>query len=168
MSAIIESSYPFLGEYFVTLDAANRLKLPAGLLHPIVERFEGRLVLQRLPEGCLALYPAPQWDTGRSNLLQRMPSGFPGTRRSRLLTRLLGSGGEAVSSDGQGRILLGESYRRFAGILERGQVCCAGCLDRIEIWARDRWERHLSETDQSLLEALAESDGEAPDVPESR
>ncbi len=168
MTTRTETTPSFLGEYSVTLDAANRLKLPAPLHRPLIEHFGGEIVLQRLPERCLAIYPAPVWDAGRANLLQNLPGGFPGTRRSRQLTRLVGSGGEAAALDGQGRLLLTENYRRFAGILDRGQVSCIGCLDRIEIWSRERWEEHLENSDTSLLESLVDHGTEGADAPAKR
>jgi division/cell wall cluster transcriptional repressor MraZ len=50
----------FVGEFFYSLDAKNRLAVPARFRESILP--EKSLILARGLEGCLSLYPASSWE----------------------------------------------------------------------------------------------------------
>ncbi len=57
-----------------------------------------------------------------------------------------------VKPDTQGRILLPQRLREFAG-LER-DVVVIGAIDRIEIWDASRWGAVSARADESLIHAV--------------
>ena len=57
-----------------------------------------------------------------------------------------------VKPDSQGRILLPQRLREFAG-LER-DVVVIGAIDRIEIWDSNRWGAASARADESLVRAV--------------
>ncbi|HHO67963.1 MAG TPA: cell division/cell wall cluster transcriptional repressor MraZ, partial [Gammaproteobacteria bacterium] len=75
----------FRGGSTVNLDAKGRLALPTRYRGPIMERYDGRLVLTVHDDGCLLLYPQPEWDEIERKLV-RLPNQ---NRRTRDLQRML-------------------------------------------------------------------------------
>jgi len=146
----------FRGGSTVNLDAKGRLALPTRYRGPITERYDGRLVLTVHDDGCLLLYPQPEWDEIERKLV-RLPNQ---NKRTRTLQRMLIGHATEVEMDGHGRILIAPRLREFAKLEKR--VALAGVGNKFEIWNEEIWEQKCS-----AWMAEGEDQGELPDPLES-
>ncbi len=99
----------------------------------------GHLVLTVHDDGCLLLYPAPEWEDIERALV-RLPNQNQQTRR--LQRMLLGHATEA-EIDSHGRILVPPRLRDFAKLDKR--VVLAGVGKKFEIWNEEVWERSCTD-----------------------
>ena len=124
----------FMGEYNHVIDAKGRLIIPA--------RF------RELLDGCLSVYPMDEWETFEKKL-----RALPLTNKNaRIFTRFFVAGATNCELDRQGRVLVPQPLREFAG-LEK-EVVLTGNLNRIEIWSKEKWSENCNYDD---LDSIAES-----------
>ncbi len=135
----------FTGEYHHTLDGKGRVIIPSRLREGLGEQF----VITRGLDHCLFAYPNSEW----VRLEQKMKN-LPLTKRdSRAFKRLFFSGAMEVEADKQGRILIPQNLRDYAGIEK--EIMFIGVSDRVEIWNESAWSQYFGEADQNY-EELAE------------
>jgi len=135
----------FKGEHFHTLDSKGRLIMPSKFRQNLGDQFVATKGLDR----CLFVFPVSEWNALETNLKQ-----LPFTKGDyRAFTRLFFSGAEDCEFDKQGRFLIPQGLRDYAGI-DR-DVVAIGVSSRIEIWAKAEWEQYQKKHYQSY-EALAE------------
>lgn len=119
----------FLGEYGHTIDDKGRLTLPAKYR---AELASGVVVTRGLDK-CLFVFPMDEWKK-----LSEKVSALPLTDTSaRDFRRLLFSGATDAELDKQGRVLLPQYLRDYAGL--NGNVVVAGLNTHMEIWNPDTW-----------------------------
>ena len=132
----------FMGEYSHSIDEKGRLIIPSKFRFELGEKF----VLTRGLDGCLCVYPEPEW-----NILETKLRSLPLTNKNaRTITRFLVSGAAACELDKQGRILVPAALREYAG-LEK-DVVVTGNLERIEIWDKAKWSENSSYDDMDSIE----------------
>lgn len=132
----------FMGEYSHSIDEKGRLIIPSKFRFELGEKF----VLTRGLDGCLCVYPQSEW-----NILEEKLRSLPLTNKNaRTITRFLVSGAAACELDKQGRILVPNALREYAG-LEK-DVVVTGNLERIEIWDKTRWTDNNSYEDMDSIE----------------
>lgn len=140
-----------VGEYDFTLDAKNRVAVPARLRPAFVDG----LYVTRGHERCLAAY-AP--DEFKAHLVRRA-QGIPElSSKGRDLRRFVTAGAVFQPLDAQGRVTLAARQLAYAGI-ER-DVTIIGVEDHIEIWDRASWAEylaHLEEEADATADELAAS-----------
>jgi len=139
----------FRGGSTVKLDAKGRLALPTRYRPLITERYEGRLVVTIHPDGCLLLYPQPQWEEIEHRLINTANQD----RRVRDMQRMLVGYATEVEMDGHGRILLTPRLRDFAKLDK--SVALLGVGKKFEIWNEETWEQIGS----GWMEGQAVADG---------
>jgi MraZ protein len=125
----------FRGVSQLSLDAKSRIAVPARYRETLTECCQGRMVVTVDRDGCLLLYPAPEWERIEQSLMAR-PNMNPQVRR---LQRLLIGHATECDLDGQGRLLLPPPLRAFAGLDKR--VVLLGQGNKFEIWDEDTWSR---------------------------
>ena len=86
---------------------------------------EGRVTLTKHPDGCLLLFPRPEWEAFRTRIAQ-LPMDAHWWRRI-----FLGNAAE-IDLDGAGRILVSPELRSAAG-LDR-EIMLLGMGSHLEIW----------------------------------
>ena len=138
---------PFLtGEYRHALDDRGRVAVPA--------RFRTRLsdgaTLTRWLDTCIAVYPRDAWEE-LADKLRALPLT---NQRAREFSRFMASGAVEAELDKQGRLLVPQYLRSYAG-LETGEVVVVGALNRLEIWAPSAWEPYRGRMENEP-EAVAE------------
>ncbi|OGY24287.1 MAG: cell division/cell wall cluster transcriptional repressor MraZ [Candidatus Woykebacteria bacterium RBG_13_40_15] len=138
-----------LGEYQHNLDNKGRLAVP--------KKFRGVLgrsaILTKGLDGCLFLYPRPEWER-LSSRLRELPVTQADTRA---FERYLFGGAVETEFDSLGRIKIPGYLRSYAN-LEKESVT-VGVLERIEIWDKERWYRFskkLHARGEEIAEKLAE------------
>lgn len=139
----------FIGEYKHSLDNKGRLQVPVKFR---AELKVGAVVTRGL-DNCLFLYTKKAW----AELAKRL-SALPMARaKTRAFARLMLAGAMPVEIDTQGRMLLPDYLRKYAGL--KRQVVVAGLYNRLELWDNDRWENYKRSTEKQsgdIAEALAE------------
>ena len=119
----------FMGEYSHTIDTKGRLIIPSKFREELGDEF----VLTKGLDGCLSIYPMEQW-----KIFEKKLEALPLTNKNaRQFSRFFVAGATPCDLDRQGRILVPQTLREFAG-LEK-EVVLTGNLDRIEIWSKDNW-----------------------------
>ena len=127
----------FMGKYNHTIDPKGRLSIPSTYREILGDEF----VVSKGMDGCLFVYANEEWKAFESNLAS-LPLI---NQEARQFARFFLSGAQYVTVDKQGRILMPQDLREFAG-LEK-DVILAGMGSRIEIWSLDRWEANNSQVD---------------------
>ena len=136
-----------IGEFECRLDDKSRVILPAGLKKQISPEAQDRFVINRGFENCLVLYPMNEWksiseEINRLNLYNR---------KNRDFARYFYRGATELTLDNASRLLLPKSLLSYAGIVR--DVVLFAFSNRIEVWARDRYEKLMTDepADFSLL-----------------
>ena len=134
----------FMGEYNHIIDAKGRLIIPARFRELLGEEF----ILTKGLDGCLSIYPMDAWEAFETKL-----RALPLTNKNaRTFTRFFVAGATNCELDRQGRILVPQTLREFAG-LEK-EVVLTGNLDRIEISSKEKWSENCNYDD---MDSIAES-----------
>jgi MraZ protein len=139
----------FLGEFEHTIDDKGRVAIPARFREELGERF----VLTRGFEQCLQAFPRTMWED-LSAKIDRLPLGNP---QARTLRRMLFSPAAEVEIDRQGRILIPQGLREYAGLAE--EVLITGMSTYFELWSGERWralQDELSSSGAAVAEQLAD------------
>lgn len=139
----------FIGEYKHTIDEKGRLAVPVKFR---VKLSKGAVVTRGL-DNCLFLYTGEEW----KNLAKRLAKLPISRANTRAFSRLMLAGAMDVSLDKQGRIILPDYLRKYAGIGKN--VVIAGLYNRLEIWDEKKWESYKSGTEKSSGD-IAEQLGE--------
>ena len=138
-----------LGEYKHNLDIKGRMAIPAKFR----EKLATGAIITRGLDNCLFLFAKNEWEA----LAQKLVALPLAQANSRAFVRLMLAGAMDVELDTQGRILVPDYLRKYAGL--KKQAIVAGLYNRIEVWDRETWERYKQKT-ESASEEIAEKLGE--------
>jgi MraZ protein len=122
----------FIGEYQHVLDTKKRVAVPAKFR----AHFKKGIVVTRGLDGCLFIYTSEEWRK-IAEKLGSMPVGEKGTRS---FIRMVLAGATDGKLDSQGRILIPEYLKKYAGL--KKDVTIAGLFNRLEIWDSKIWDRY--------------------------
>jgi len=139
----------FIGEYQHSIDEKGRLAVPVKFRNKLIK---GAVVTRGL-DNCLFLYTQEEWKS-LAERLAKLPISRANTRA---FSRLMLAGAMDVSLDKQGRIILPDYLRKYAGIGKN--VVIAGLYNRLEIWDETKWEAYKKGTEKSSVD-IAEQLGE--------
>jgi MraZ protein len=89
------------------------------------------------PEGCLELCPTLEL----LDLRGKIEANPQRTAKLRSVRRRLFGNADEVSCDEQGRIMIPPALRALAGLQK--QVVSIGSMSRVEVWAKENYERYL-------------------------
>lgn len=127
----------FIGEYSHSIDEKGRLAIPIKFRADLAK---GAVVTRGL-DNCLFLYSQSEWQK-LADKLSKLPISKANTRA---FARLMLAGAMDVEIDRQGRIILPDYLRKFAGIKKK--VIVAGLYNRLEIWDELKWQRYKRGTE---------------------
>ena len=132
------------GEYQHSLDNKGRLFIPAKLRDELGETFYVTLSMDR----CLCVYSETNWQA-----LSEKVSSMSYIRQRRM--RPLFARAARCELDGQGRALIPQNLRDYAG-LEKS-VTVVGCNNHAELWDSDSWRSvYEQETTPENIAAVME------------
>ena len=139
----------FMGEYNHTIDPKGRVIIPAKFREELGERFT---IAKGMNDGCLFLYPAGEWQK-LAEEFKKAPLIHPLMRK---FVREFFSGSDGTEMDKQGRALVPQNLREYAGI-EKDCVVI-GAMTRVELWSKERWDARENEPldMDEVAEVLAE------------
>lgn len=129
-----------LGEYDCKIDAKGRMRMPSGLIGQLGESDDPlTFVINRGFEKCLMLYPEPVWEkiTAEINQLNIY------NKKNRNFVRYFYRGAHKVALDSADRILVTRRLLEYADI-DR-DVILSAYNDRIEVWAKDEYDRMMDD-----------------------
>lgn len=139
----------FIGEYKHAIDEKGRLAIPSKFRKSLVK---GAVVTRGL-DSSLFLFPKEEW----GKLAEKLASLPLGQSNSRAFARLMLAGAMDVELDKQGRVVLPEYLRQYAGLKKTTIV--AGLYNRLEIWDEEKWETYKKKV-ESDADTVAEKLGE--------
>ena len=138
-----------LGEYRHNLDIKGRVAIPAKFR----EKLAAGAIITRGLDNCLFVFGPKEWETLAAKL-----TALPLSQsNSRAFVRLMLSGAADVEFDAQGRILIPDYLRKYAGLDKK--VVITGLYSRLEIWGEEQWEKYKQKTESSseeIAEKLSE------------
>ena len=131
------------GEYRHNMDQKGRITVPLKFRDYLGDKF---YVCKGLDK-CLFLYSEAEWQ-GLIDKIAAMP-----VAQARSVQRFMFAGAADVECDKQGRILLPQNLRDFAGLNK--DVTVIGSGSRAEIWDSDAWMQYIeAQTEEGLVEAM--------------
>lgn len=146
----------FKGSHAITIDAKGRIAIPASYRQSLIDDCGGRLVVTRHWDGCLLIYPGPEFQNFEQQLLSR-GSLNPKVRN---IQRFFIGNARDIDMDRQGRLLLPSQLREAAALKTRAVLSGIGNL--FELWDEATFNQRNADTAEALAEDAAA--GDLPDV----
>ena len=137
-----------MGTYYHNIDAKGRLNFPTKLREGLGVSF---YVTKGLDQRCLTVYSEEEWER-----LAAKVAAIPEAKGGQI-KRWLFSGAGVVTPDKQGRVLIPQDLRLFAG-LEK-DVVVIGADNKAEIWDKAQWEALNESFDASEMLSIMEELG---------
>ena len=134
----------FMGEYNHSVDAKGRMIVPSKFREQLGNEF----VVTKGLDGCLFAYSHEEWQRIEDSLREKPLT----SKDARKFMRFFFAGAANCELDKQGRILVPQTLREFAG-LEK-DVVLTGNLNRIEVWSKEKWSENCNYDD---MDSIAES-----------
>lgn len=126
----------FYGEYEHTIDRKGRIIIPSKFREVFKEHYVEKFYITRGLDKCLFVFTEEEWRLQE----QKFKSMSFTKAQARQFNRLYFSGAIDVTCDRQGRVLVPQYLKDYAGI--KRDVVIVGVSNRIEIWARDGWKKY--------------------------
>lgn len=139
----------FLGEYEYRVDSKGRLPLPPKFRRELRDG----LILTRGAETCIVVYPVAEWHKLADTLAARTVT----PSKLRKLNRIIFGAAFSLTLDGQGRIALPSSLRRYAEIDDVATI--VGANNCIELWSPTLWNSEKVSAEEQvwqIIESLEE------------
>lgn len=136
----------FYGEYAHSIDRKGRIILPAKFREVAKANFVEKFFITRGLDKCLFMFSEEEW---RSQEQKFRALSFT-KQESRKFNRVYFSGAVDIVIDGQGRFIVPQFLKDFAGI--KREVVIIGVSNRIEIWSQEIWRQFYSESRNSFEE----------------
>lgn len=140
----------FRGHYEHSLDAKNRLSIPARFR----DEFAGGLVLSKDTDPCIAV-SSPGAHEAR--VTAAVANKNPMSSQYKRMQRFFQSNSSEVELDSAGRVVLPAWLLEHAGIEK--EVVIAGVDDHLELWSSQGWAEQQSLLDQ-VIEEVTDSLGD--------
>jgi len=145
----------FRGEFALNLDSKGRLAVPSRFRERLGDSCNGKLIITiSLFEPCLVVYPMGDWQELEDEL-GRLPAF---DAKAQAIKHLLIGHAAECDLDGNGRVLLSQSLREFAGLDKR--VRMVGQVRKFELWDESRWTERRKQL-LAQVEELKEEPSEA-------
>ena len=130
----------FRGISSINLDDKGRIAIPTRYRETLLQCCQYQMVVtvavnERCTgeSGCLWLYPLPEWEKLEQTII-KLPTL---NKAANKLRRFLIGNASECEMDTQGRLLLPEKLRNFAGLDKK--IILAGQLSKFEIWNEAAW-----------------------------
>ena len=134
----------FRGHFDQTLDAKNRLNVPAKLR----PAFSGGLVLMKSHDApCIAIFTPEGFESFSDKFLPKLNPMSPEYQK---LTRFLAGSSFDMELDSGGRVTLPPPLLTHTGIEK--EVVVVGVGDHLEVWSKERWHEQQEALDAEIGE----------------
>lgn len=136
----------FYGEFHHQLDRKGRIVLPSKIREAAKNNFIEKFFITRGLDKCLFMFGEDEWKTQEQKF-----RAIPFTKsQARKFNRIYFSGAMEITFDKQGRILVPQYLKDFAGI--NRDVVIIGVSNRIEIWSKEIWLEFYNTSRQAFEE----------------
>lgn len=133
----------FRGRYEHTIDPKGRLSIPSKFREILVANYDERLILTNF-DNCLWAYPVREWKAVEAKVAA-LPQFKPEVKS---FQRFVVSAACECPLDPNGRIIIPTTLRRYAALMK--EVVLVGMTMRIEVWARERWQKVFEQAEKDL------------------
>jgi MraZ protein len=140
----------FRGRYENNIDPKGRISIPVRFREILLQKYDDSRVFVTNFDHCLLLFPYSEW----IDLEDKASKISMFNKEYRSFIRFFISSAAECSLDNQGRILIPQPLRKYAG-LEK-EVVLLGALKKIEIWDKKRWDDEI-ETLSNNIETISEA-----------
>ena len=116
------------------------------------EELGNKFVITKGLDGCLYAYPQEEW-----KILEEKLKKLPLTNKdARAFVRFFFSGACEIEVDKQGRGLIPQNLKEYAGIEK--EIVSIGVLTRLEIWSKEKWQNYNDSNNdyESIAEKMNE------------
>ena len=135
----------FLRKHHHTIDDNNRLAMPSSIRKCVDEEKEGKgFYITPGLDKCLAIYPPLHFN----EITQKLKELMFTNKKARTFQRLFFSRSSFATCDEQGRIVIPQLHKDYAGL--KKEVVIIGVMDRIEIWDLKHWNEFEEDNEQNF------------------
>jgi MraZ protein len=129
----------FIGDYTCKMDAKGRVLLSAAFKKQMPDAAQDKFVIKKdIYEKCLVLFPMDEWE--RQNHLIRQNINPYNKEHSQFLREFYKDTAE-VELDSNNRFLIPARLLSLADIDKEKEVVLAGQMGKIEVWAKDLYDK---------------------------
>ena len=136
------------GSYFNTIDNKGRAFVPTKLRFELGER----IWLVKGIDSCLYIFTQEAWANFTDAYITTLTMK---DAKARKLQRFILGGSRELEIDKQGRINIPQDQIEYAGIEK--DVVFVGCMDRIELWSADAYEKEMLQENLNPDELMREA-----------
>ena len=129
------------------MDQKGRISIPSRFREILATRYDERLIVTNFDQ-CLWAYPALEWQKVEEKIAA-LPQLKPEVKA---LQRFFISAASEAPIDKQGRILIPPTLREYADLDK--DCIMVGMSQRIEIWAKERWNKVFSDAEQVIADSI--------------
>ena len=122
-----------IGEFRHQLDDKNRIRIPAKLRNQLGNDY----IVMKGTNGCLFIFSQEEIENTLNSKLRELPLGDLKAQKS---LRALFSSGYNIEEDSQGRFVLPNYLKEYAGI--KKNVVSVGVGNRVELWDEEVWDNY--------------------------
>lgn len=134
----------FMGQYNHSIDAKGRIIVPAKLRDELGDNF----VVTRGLDNCLFVYSMEDW-----GVFEEKFSTLPLNNKDvRQVTRYFMSNAFTCEVDKQGRFILPNNLKSFAGLDK--DIMLIGAGTHVEIWDKEKWDEYNQSFDDNMDEVV--------------
>ena len=133
----------FIGEFQHSIDEKGRIAVPAKFRRSL----SGGAIITRGLDNCLFIFTKKDWGTLAGKLVSNLPLS---QKDPRAFARFMLSGASDVDLDTQGRVLIPDYLRKFAGLKKSAKVI--GVYNRMEVWDEVTWQQYKAKIEGSSEE----------------
>ncbi len=145
---------PFRGTFDHTLDAKNRLTVPARYRAALAEGVVLAMTVDQKP--CVGIWRPEQYDAYSQRALEQLP---PLSSKLTEMERFFYGSSQDAELDAAGRIMVPSFLGEHAKL--KKDVVVVGVGERMELWDRAAWAEHRSVMLNGVAEVTANVDAAA-------
>ena len=135
----------FTGKHLHTIDEKNRLAIPSSIRKCVDEEKEGKgFYITPGLDKCLALYSPLHFEETAKKYKEPMFTN----KKARNFQRHFFSMSRNLDIDKQGRIIIPQLYKDYAGL--KKDVVIVGVMDKVEIWDLQCWNDTEEDNSQNF------------------
>lgn len=141
----------YMGEYIHSVDEKGRVIMPLKFREQLSQTF----YITKSIDRCLFVYDEEEWKL----MYEKMRSLKLTSEKARRFTRNMFGPARELTVDKQGRIIIPQNLREYAGIDK--EVVITGVATKIEIWSKEVFDDNRKEEEEdfyNLLEDYEELD----------
>lgn len=139
----------FIGEYNHNIDPKGRLAIPSKFRI----KLKAEAVVTKGLDKCLFLYSKEQWQI----IAEKLANQPINKAKVRAFSRIMLAGAMEAEFDKQGRIVLPEYLRKYAGLSKKATV--AGLYNRVEIWNEKSWTKYSQQAEKNSTTIAEDLEG---------